>query len=53
MNFFGTLILACIVLGAGGFVFMTQWDVKVPEHQVEHVVDNERFFNSTTNITLE
>lgn len=50
---FSTLILVCMVLAAGGFIFMTQWDVNVPERQVEHVIDNERFFSSDAATALE
>lgn len=49
MKLFGTLIILCVLLGIGGFIFMTQWTVDVPQSQVEQAIDNERFFDTATN----
>ena len=48
MKFFGTVILLCVLLGLGGFIFMTQWEVQVPEQQVTKTIDNDRFFETAT-----
>lgn len=48
MKVINGFILIVLLLGIGGFILMMQWDINVPQHQVEKEVDNKRFFNTTT-----
>lgn len=37
------MLMAIVVIGAGGAVFLAHQDIKPPQHTVEKVLSNERF----------